>query len=57
MCLEIIFCLTCRIALKGLPYVLPFRANALDLRRSDDGLREWTANFGEHLPVLTNGFI
>ncbi|PWA40693.1 hypothetical protein CTI12_AA434100 [Artemisia annua] len=39
----------------GLPYVLPFRADDLDSRRPDDGLQKWTANFGEHLPVLTNG--
>ncbi|PWA77139.1 protein ALTERED XYLOGLUCAN 4 [Artemisia annua] len=33
----------------GLPYVLPFRANDLDLRWSDDGLRKWTANFVTHV--------
>ncbi|PWA81888.1 xylulose kinase-1 [Artemisia annua] len=32
-------CDTCRNALQGLPYVLPFRANDLDSRRPDDGLR------------------
>ena len=53
VCREMVFGLTCRIALKGLPYVLPFRADDLDSRRPDDGLWKRTTNFGEHLPILT----
>ena len=57
VCREIIFCLTCRISINGLPYVVPFRVDDLDSTRPDDGLQKWTANFAEYLPVLTNGLI